>query len=77
MAWECTILVLFETSELFLFMYMSVCLLFVCGYLRPGEVAESLKLGLQAVVSHLLWVLGSKPGFLQVQQMLLTAELSF
>lgn len=58
-------------------MYMSVCLLFVCGYLwSQGEVAGPLKLGLQAVVSHLLWAghWDLNLGSLQVQQLLLADE---
>lgn len=45
----------FLNFRVILFMYMSVCLLFVCGYLwRPGEVAGTLKLGLQppALAGH-------------------------
>lgn len=52
------------------------------GHVR-GSVCRSQKMGsdpmeleLQKVISHLLWMLGTKLGPLQIQEALLTAELS-
>lgn len=38
------------------------------------RVLDSLETKLQVIRSHLVWVLGTKPGRLEEQQMFLTAE---
>lgn len=58
---------------------MYVCLVFTHAHeysWRPEEDIESLELGLQGVVCHLIWVLGAKVSFSARAVQFLTAELS-